>query len=156
MFLVWALALVGLFLIYMEFFLPGAIMAIGGSLLLLGSVCMFYLIKPNPLLLVLYLIVLAAAVYTLVRFAQWRIRSVGKKGLFVSSQQISIVPKEMVGRFAKASTDLKPSGQICIDNKDYQALSESGPIEKGADVVVIGEKGIHLLVQSQLNRDLLP
>ena len=75
MFFVWALALAGLFCIYLEFFFPGAILAIGGCLLLMGSVCLFYLEKPSILSLTLYLISLAAAVYVLVRFALWRIRS---------------------------------------------------------------------------------
>lgn len=42
MYFVWALALTGLLLIFLEFFLPTAIMAIGGSLLLLTSLFFSY------------------------------------------------------------------------------------------------------------------
>jgi membrane-bound ClpP family serine protease len=79
MFFVGALVLSGLFLIYLDFFIPGMALAIGGSILLLGSIFMFYLAKPGFLYLTLYLLVLSSAVYTLVRFAMWRIRSVANK-----------------------------------------------------------------------------
>lgn len=79
MLFVWALALAGLFLIYLEFFLPGAIMAIGGSILLIGSIFMFHMEKPGFLSLTLYLLSLSAAVYTVVRLAVWRIRSCNYK-----------------------------------------------------------------------------
>lgn len=139
MFFVWALALSGLFLIYLEFFLPGAIMAIGGSVLLLGSVCLFHMERPGFLSLTLYLISLSAAVYSLVRFALWRVRSLPKK----------VNGKEMIGKAAKTTTDLKPSGQITLDDQIYQALSECGSIEKGSEVTITGSEGTHLIVTNR-------
>lgn len=127
-------------------------MAIGGSVLLLASACMFYLEKPDLLLLVLYLLSLAAAVYALVRFAQWRVRSVERKSLVPEA----LLPHAMVGRAAKTSTDLTPVGHICIDDQFYPALSESGPIEKGTEVIVIGEKGAQLIVAIPQNQNLSP
>lgn len=141
MFFVWALALSGLFLIYLEFFLPGAIMAIGGSLLLIGSIVLFHMERPGFLSLTLYLLSLSAAVYALVRFALWRVRSAAHK-----KTEAHRAPKEMIGKSAKAATDLKPSGQISIDDRLYHALSESGAIEKGSDVTVVGGEGTHLIV----------
>ena len=140
MIFVWALALSGLFLIYLEFFLPGAIMAIGGSILLIGSIFMFHMEKPGFLSLTLYLISLSAAVYTLVRFALWRVHNSSSKAM------LRAFPQEMIGKFAKTTTDLKPSGQITLDDQVYQALSECGSIEKGSEVTVIGSQGTHLIV----------
>jgi membrane-bound serine protease (ClpP class) len=74
MFFVLALALAGLFLIYLEFFLPGAVMAIGGSILLLSSIFIFHMEKPHMMVLVLYLMMLGVAVYSIVKFAMWQIR----------------------------------------------------------------------------------
>jgi membrane-bound serine protease (ClpP class) len=156
MFFVWALALSGLFLIYLEFFLPGAIMAIGGSILLIGSIFMFHMERPGFLSLTLYLLSLSAAVYMLVRFALWRIRSSADKGTVVLATdqegfRASVFPKEVIGKSAKTTTDLKPSGQISIDDQLYQALSESGYIDKGCDVTVVGGQGSHLIVTERKN-----
>ncbi len=145
MFFVWALALSGLFLIYLEFFLPGAIMAIGGTVLLLASVFMFHLVRPGATHLVMYLIALAAAVFVLVRFATWRARLSHSHG---DGLQAQLYPKEMVGKKGKAKTDLKPVGHILIDDRMYEALTLNEHIEKGTDITVVGGEGPHLIVQT--------
>lgn len=74
-FFVIALALTGLFLLFLEFFLPGAIMAIGGSLLLLASMVVFYLTFDSGLSLFIYFLSLLAAVYLVIQLALWQIKS---------------------------------------------------------------------------------
>jgi len=149
MFFVLSLALAGLFLIYLEFFLPGAVMAIGGTILLLSSVFIFHMEKPSLLILVLYLISLTAAVYAIVRFAMWQIRKSAGTVLLATDQagfQACEYPKELIGKTAKVTTDLKPSGQIEVDGQLFQALSEGDYIDKDAQVIVIGGQGSHLIV----------
>ncbi len=151
MFFVLSLALAGLFLIYLEFFLPGAVMAIGGSILLLSSAFVFHMEKPHMLVLVLYLMSLTVAVYAIVRFALWQIQNSAKDGtvLMASDQegfQACTFNREMVGKTATVATDLKPSGQVEIDGKVFQALSEGDYIDKNDQVVVIGGQGSHLIV----------
>lgn len=151
MFFVLSLALAGLFLIYLEFFLPGAVMAIGGSILLLSSVFVFHMEKPHMLVLVLYLMALTIAVYSIVRFALWQICNSAAEGtvLLATDQagfQACVFDKEMIGKKAVVATDLKPSGQVEIDGKVYQALSEGDYIDKDDQVIVIGGQGSHLIV----------
>lgn len=150
MFFVLSLALAGLFLIYLEFFLPGAVMAIGGSILLLASVFIFHMEKPHMMLLILYLVTLSASVYLIARFAMWQIRNSGMDGVLLSSDQAGFqacaYPQDMVGKVAKVNTDLKPSGQIEIDGQTYQALSDGAYIDRDDEVVVIGGQGSHLIV----------
>jgi len=151
MLFVLSLALVGLFLIYLEFFLPGAVMAIGGSILLLSSVFVFHMEKPHMMVLVLYLLALAIAVYSIARFALWQISNSAKDGtvLLASDQagfQACAFPKEMIGKKATVGTDLKPSGAIEIDGQVFQALSDGDYIDKDAEVIVIGGQGSHLIV----------
>lgn len=153
MFFVWALALSGLFLIYLEFFLPGAIMAIGGTVLLLSSVFMFHLVRPGATHLVVYLIALGFAVFVLVRFASWRIRLAAREKADLEGPKEHLYPKEMVGKKGKTATDLKPSGHIFIDDKTYQALSQNGFIDKGTDVTIVGGEGNHLIVETQPNTE---
>jgi membrane-bound ClpP family serine protease len=150
MFFVLSLALAGLFLIYLEFFLPGAVMAIGGSILLLSSVCVFHMEKPHMMVLVLYLLALVSAVYTIARFAMWQIRNSGDAGVMLATDQegyqASLYSKEMIGKSAVVSTDLRPSGHISIDGILYQALSEGEYVDKETNVIVIGGQGSHLIV----------
>ena len=67
MFFVLALALTGLFLIFLEFFLTGGIMAIGGTLLLLSSLVVCYMTYPTGFFLWVYCFVLASALYCVVK-----------------------------------------------------------------------------------------
>ncbi len=153
MFFVWALALSGLFLIFLEFFLPGAIMAIGGGILLMASLFFFHMAEPKVSLLVIYLLGLVAAVYMVVRIALWRVKATGRKGTIFSAAdqegfQASIYPKEFIGKTGEAATDLKPSGHIWIENQMFQALSKTGYIDKGTPIEILGGHGSHLIVKS--------
>ena len=75
MYFVWSLALTGLLLIFLEFFLPSAIMAIGGGLLLLTSLLFFYMADPRPLALFIYSVALLSATLLVIRIAIWKIKS---------------------------------------------------------------------------------
>lgn len=144
------LALTGLFFIFLEFFLPGAIMAIGGTLLLLASLILFYIQIQGIWLFTAYVFGLGLALFITIRLAMARI----KKGtvLNVSDQQgfqACGYPKDKIGQEAVASSDLKPSGYIEIDAKRYSALSQLGYIEKGARVRIVGGQGAHLIVTEE-------
>ncbi len=151
MFFVWALALCGLFLIFLEFFLPGAIMAIGGALLLLASLFVFHMAKPGVPLFVAFLFGMMASVYLVVKIALWRVKATKKHGtIYLESDQegfqASLYPKELVGKVGHAATDLKPSGHISVDNRTFQALSKAGYIDKGTPIQILGGHGSHLIV----------
>ncbi len=151
MLFVWALALSGLFFIYLEFFLPRAVLAVGGSFLLLMSIFLFHATRPGFLLLTLYLLSLSAAVYAIVRFALWRVRLSARKETVLLTADFEVIEssREMIGKIAKATTDLKPSGQIEIDGQFYSAISESGDIEKGIEVSVTESRGLLLVVSAR-------
>lgn len=154
MFFVWALGLTGLFLIFLEFFLPGAIMAVGGSVLLLASLFMFHLKGPEgigPFLF--YLFALGVSLYCVIRLAIWAVKATGKKGtVYLDAHQegfqASLYPKELIGKTGVAATDLKPSGHIWVDDRAIQALSKDGYIDKGTPVQILGGQGSHLIVKS--------
>jgi membrane-bound serine protease (ClpP class) len=149
MFFVWALALSGLFLIYLEFLLPGAIMAIGGTVLLVASVIMFYMAKPGFLYLTLYLLALGGAVFTIVRFSKWCARLRTKQESILHDQvRTTLFPSDVIGKMAKAATDLNPNGQIFVGDQTFQALSQTGFIDKGSNVVIVRGQGPHLIVEA--------
>jgi membrane-bound ClpP family serine protease len=149
---VFIIAAAGLFLVFLEFFLPGAIMGIGGGLLLLASVVMFLLTSPSPLFFVGYLFALCIALYVVIKIALWRVKSTEKKGTIYSSKdqagfQASSYEKSMIGKKGVAATDLRPSGHVYIDNHYVQATARGKFIEKGSEVLVVGGEGSHLIVK---------
>lgn len=75
MFFVISLALIGLFLIYLEFFLPGLILAIGGGVLLFASLLFFQMEQGTGLPFILYLVLLASTLFSVIRFALWQVQS---------------------------------------------------------------------------------
>lgn len=147
MFFVLSLALAGLFLIYLEFFLPGAVMAIGGSVLLLASIFVFHMEKPSLTLLILYLMSLSSAVFALAKFAMWRVRATAVLQTDQEGYQACLYSVEVIGKTGTATTDLKPSGNISVDGQSYQALAQNGFIDQGSEIVVVGGQGSHLIVQ---------
>lgn len=150
-FFVWALAVAGLSLVFLEFFLPGAVMAIGGSVLLLASVLFFHMSDPRLFALLVYLAALFAVAYLVIRIALWRLRSLAKTGVISEGAQegfqASVYPKELIGKTGVAATDLKPSGQIWLSGQAFDALSKVGYIDKGTLVQVLSGQGSHLVVK---------
>ncbi len=142
------LAILGLLLIFLEFFLPGAIMAIGGAALLIASGFFFYMENPNIFSLFAFMAFLATATFVVVRVALWRI---AKKGMISDDSQegyqASLYVRELVGKLGIASTDLKPSGFVMIEEESYEALSKSGYIDKGTPILVMSGQGSHLFVK---------
>lgn len=146
------LALTGFLLIFLEFFLPGAIMGIGGALLLIASITILLLNQPSAIFFGLYFLSLIAILFILIRFALRRVKATSKKGtLYLANDQggfqASFFQKEMIGRKGIAATDLKPSGHIYLNNQSLQATANGTYIEKGSPIEVIGGEGSRLIVK---------
>ncbi|PIP54620.1 MAG: serine protease [Bacteroidetes bacterium CG23_combo_of_CG06-09_8_20_14_all_32_9] len=50
---------------------------------------------------------------------------------------VEMQPTELVGKTGKAATMLRPGGKIEIDNEIYDAVAETGYIDKGDNIVVV-------------------
>jgi membrane-bound serine protease (ClpP class) len=85
------------------------------------------------------LIMIAFAVYA---WIMYRIgsRTLGKRALPGST--------DMIGVNGKVVKKLKPEGFIIIEGELWEAVAESGTIETGTEVTVIGQKGLKLLVKT--------
>lgn len=125
-------------------------MAIGGSLLLLASLLVYYMTYPMDSSFLLYFLGLVAAVYFVIKLGVRQIRS-SKKTMYLDTDQegyqACIYPKELIGKTGIALNDLRPSGHIRIDDRTFQALAKTGFIEKGTSILVISGQGSHLIVQ---------
>lgn len=146
------IALVGIALIFLEFFLPGAVLATIGSIALLVSLGMFFA-KYSAFFGVLYLILLIVAVLAACKLALWRLKNSGKKGEFYHSQDqegylASSFDQNLIGKEGVVATELKPAGHILVEGKIYQALSETGFISSGIPIRIVGGKGSHFIVRT--------
>jgi membrane-bound ClpP family serine protease len=147
-------ALTGLLLIFLEFFLPGTIMAIGGMLMLSGSLILFYFQAEKMEHFAFFVIVLLAGLLGTIYLGIRRIKK--GKVLHTADQEgfkACDFPKEMIGLSALVSSDLKPCGYIEVDGNAFAALSKLGYIEKGKCVRIIGGQGTHLIVTEEKNHD---
>lgn len=147
------LSAVGLLLIFLEFYLPGAIMAVMGVILLVASVVIFATQHSSGLYFLLFLIANCVAVYLVIQLAIWKIKNSSTKfGIYSDSSQVGYVASRYdataIGKIGIVKTDLKPGGHIFVDGVSHQAISESGYLSKGAEVMVIGGQEESLIVKA--------
>ena len=144
--------IIGLLLIYSEFFLPGGIMGSSGALLVVSSI-IFFSIESKELIEVLGFSLLSIVLTALTVFAALQTLKRGKKEDSIyndASQegyQSSSFDEKLIGKKGLAKTDLKPSGHVVVDGKSQQALSKSGYIEKDSTIEVISGQGAYLIVK---------
>lgn len=54
--------------------------------------------------------------------------------------------EELIGRTAEVRTALKPKGSVFIEGESWTAISETGPVEAGEEVVITRVDGLILYV----------
>ncbi len=152
MVLVIALGIIGLFLVFLEFFLPGGIFAIGGALFLISSIILFFMLDPSFYAILIYFAVLIVAIIAICKLALRQIKRSGKKSTFFSGEdqegyRASSYRSDLIGKQGTALSDLKPAGHVMIEEERFQAVSESGYVSQGTTIEVIGGEGGHLIIK---------
>lgn len=147
----------GLVLIFIEFYIPGAIIGVIGSLLVILSLALFASQTSSVWAILLYFFGVAISIALLIKFALWRIVH-SKPELSIYSghdqegYQASQYDKTALGKLGIVLSDLKPGGYILIEGKQHQAISISGYIPKGVEVIVLSGQEESLIVkQSKRN-----
>lgn len=151
------IGLIGLLCFYLEFFIPGGILAIIGGVLVIGSSILFCLKADSYFLGFLYVIVLLlSSIFTCILALRHMRRSGSRNSFFLQSDQKGFtaekIEEELVGKTGIVSTELKPAGHVRIDGKIYQATSEGPFLPKGSPIEVIELKGSRVIVQSKEER----
>ena len=140
-------AFIGLCLICLEFFMPGAIIGGIGAIFLLCSLVVFGMSTPNLYYFILFLAALIILIILTIKLGLSRTKKIislhGDQSGFVASS----FNQSLIGKKGIVLSDLKPSGHIQVDNDSYQALSESVYIKQGTSIVVIGGRGSYLIVK---------
>ncbi len=146
------LLILGLFLILLEFYLPGAVMGILGGVAILTSIILFASHTASMLAIALYIAIVIIAVVVVIRFALWRIvTSKPEYSIYLHKDQegyqASHFDHSAIGKQGVVLADLKPGGYILIEGKQHQAISLEGYISKGTKVVVVSGQEESLLVK---------
>ncbi|MBF5060058.1 NfeD family protein [Candidatus Neptunochlamydia vexilliferae] len=143
------IGLAGLFLIYLEFFVPGGILGILGGIAYATSLFLFVWAAKSTTLSLVYMILMILLLVATVKFALWKVKQ--KPALFAKGEQsgylASTYDKELIGKEGTALTSLRPSGHILVEGERYQAVSESRFIKKGELVRITGGEGARYTVR---------
>lgn len=63
-------------------------------------------------------------------------------------------PKSLIGKIGVAHTEFLPHGTVLLDDREYEAVSEAGPIESGASVRVTKlDMGRLVVIQYKAKQD---
>lgn len=147
------LLILGFLLIFLEFYLPGAVFGIIGGVVLFSSVVVFAINTQSVLWTAAYVIAIGISLGFLIKFALWRIRTAKPRYSIYSNAdqkgyQASSFDASVIGKKAVVVTDLKPGGHILIDGKRLQAISQSGYLPKGTEVLILSGQEESLIVKT--------
>ena len=148
------LIFLGLFLILLEFYLPGAVMGILGGISILVVIILFASQTSSWLAIILFVAGTAIAIGLLIRFAIWRIAHAKPQYSIYSDAdqegfQASSYDKNAIGKTGIVIADLKPGGYILVEGNQHPAISQSGYIAKGERVTVVGGQEQSLIVKKE-------
>ena len=145
------LLLVSLLLIFLEFFLPGAIMGAVGGILYISSIALFLTGEYSAVEIFLFFIFALVSLVFTIKFALHRVKNSSvESGLYSSDDQEGYVscgfPKELIGLEGVACSNLSLSGYIEVKGEEHQAISDMRYVKKGERIQVIGGRGAYLVV----------
>ena len=149
--ILWA---IGLIMIFLEFYLPGAILGTIGGILLVASI-LLVADSESILFTVLYTILVVASVVAIIKYALWQIpRGKQSDSIYSNDAQVgyyaSSFDLDAIGKEGVVLSDLKPGGFIEIEGQQLPAISESGYIVKGEHVLVLRGEGDSLIVTKKV------
>ncbi len=146
--LILTLALVGLFLVYLEFFFPSGILGVVAAASLIASIIVFIFQGYAWGWSATYAILLLVATGFVCKLAFSKVKK--KVSLHDDQEHFVAVSydKDLIGKEGIVLSDLKPSGHILIEGKRVAAFSEVGYIPKDTRVVVTSGRGSMLIVKS--------
>lgn len=146
------LLVLGLLLILLEFYVPGAVMGVMGGIAILASILLFA--QTHSLgAVILFILAAIVCIVFLIRFALWRIvKAKPGQSIYLHEDQEGYVASSYdasaIGKAGTVLSDLKPGGYILVDGKQHQAISIAGYIPRGEKVVVISGQEESLIVKS--------
>lgn len=145
----------GIFLFAVEVLVPGGIIGIaGGVLLLAGCILSFVRYGSDGGLIAVVASILVGAGVFFIEFKILPKTRIGKR--FFLSREITATAtalqndaRDLIGKAALSTTVLSPSGYVTIDGKRYEAVSQSGHIDPGIELIVSDANHFQLTVRTK-------
>jgi len=147
------LFIIGIVLIFAEFFLPGGIAGIIGLALIIGSILLAGGNVVNMgISIFIALIVAILGMVIIVKFFGKKINMFNKMILMDATDTehgyVSNVNRvELLGKLGKSMTPLRPSGTIMLEGERIDAVTEGGYVDAGKIVKVIKVEGSRIVVR---------
>ncbi len=143
-------ALIGLFLVYLEFFFPSGILGVVAAASLIASI-IFFIAKGHAWgWSIAYAVILLGATGFICKMALSKV----KKKVSLNDDQEHFVAvsynTDLIGKEGVVLSDLKPSGHVLIEGKRVAAFSESGYISKDTAIVATSGRGSMLIVKQKV------
>lgn len=153
--LILALLLVALVLFAAEVCTPTfGVLAVAGLGCLAGAVYLCFTLNPVFGLTVVVVLVFAIPAYLYVMIKYLPNTPIGRilqlrarKAEPGEGTPVAEAEQSLIGRTALAETILRPSGAIRIDGRRVHATAETGFIDKGTKVKVVGTVGMNVVVR---------
>jgi membrane-bound serine protease (ClpP class) len=150
--LITTLTIIAFVLFFFEIFLPGGILAIIGSLLLVAAA---YLVGVDYGLVQGGVFLLCSAVLgVFMFFVEMKVMQHTGIGRYLkldsSIKGISnkaVAEDSLVNKTGVSLTVMNPSGKVSVDNQTYEAASISGLLEKGTEIEVIRVEAFKVVVK---------
>lgn len=150
----YAFLLIGLLLLFLEFYTPGGVLAISGIICMLFSVGFYISTSTSFLDSIFFVLIALVLTGVVVWLALYRIKKSASKNTFYLGKdqegyQAASFDEALIGKRGTAQSDLGPSGFVVIEGVRYPARSRGGYIDKGRSIVVIGGEGAHIIVKEE-------
>lgn len=159
MLLIIGLVLVGLLLISAEILVPGGILGLLGGVAVIGAVWVAF--TDYGFFGAIWTFVIALVVITAVVIVEFKMLPKTKIGqrLFLSRTSGASIrygeregapeadASDLVGRRGEALTTMAPSGRVLVNGRDYEGYSQSGLLEKGVEIEVVGRDAFRVIVK---------
>jgi membrane-bound ClpP family serine protease len=142
----------GVLLLCIEVFVPGGVLGIAGTVLIIWAVVEGYRTlgpEQGTYLMIGVMVFFGIALYLWVRFfprspfGRWMSLGATAKGYRAAEDDL----EELMGREGVARSPLRPSGVAEIDGRRVDVVTEGGMISRGAQVKVIEIEGNRVVVR---------
>lgn len=154
----WAILLVvlGVIIVCCEVFVPsGGVLAIFSTLCLVGAIWVGFQAGPGTGLLVIASELVIVPLVIAAAFKIWPKTPIGRRVLGTLPTEDEVMPdtepyrayRALVGNYGRARTPMRPSGDIVIGGRTYDAISEGAAIEAGESVKVVAVRTNRIVVR---------
>lgn len=149
--LVFGVLLIGVLLLWAEFYLPGGILGVlGGAMIFIGLILGYIefgllwgsIITIGVIVLVIFLLRHWMRTFHLSFF--------GKRMMLdteIGGKEVYDTLSGLVGKSGETATRLQPSGKAVIEGKKFDVVAERGSIDAGVGVKVVKVDGIEVVVR---------